>query len=278
MRIHHLNCGTICPYGGKLFGGEGSVASEAEMVCHCLLIEAGDSLALIDTGYGTADCRDPAGNLGRPFTAVFRPRGDLAETAVEQIRRLGLDPSDVRQIAVTHLDLDHAGGLPDFPEAEVHVFAPEREAALKPSLRDKPRYPPAHFAHGPRWSVHTAEGDRWFGFESIRVMPGIDADVALIPLVGHTRGHVAVAIRDGEGWILHCGDAYFNRGEIADPPDCPHGLRLFQTAVASDNSARRRNQERLRELARDHGDEVRLFCAHDPVELGRERSAQAGVG
>ena len=199
------------------------MVSKTEIVCHCLLIEAGDSLALIDTGIGSADCRDPGGNLGRPFSALLRPRAEIAETAVEQIRDLGLDPADVRQIAVTHLDLDHAGGLPDFPEAEVHVFAPEHEAALKPSLRDKLRYPPAHFDHGPRWSVHDVEGDHWLGFESIRVMPGTGAEVALIPLVGHTRGHVGVAVRDGEGWMLHCGDAYYHRGEVAEPPSCPAG-------------------------------------------------------
>jgi hypothetical protein len=32
---------------------------------------------------------------------------------------------------------------------------------------------------------------------------------------------------------------------------------------------RSRNQDRLRELARDHGDEIELFCSHDPLELER---------
>ncbi len=34
-----------------------------------------------------------------------------------------------------------------------------------------------------------------------------------------------------------------------------------------DRSARLDNQARLRALAAAHGDEVRLFCAHDPVEF-----------
>jgi glyoxylase-like metal-dependent hydrolase (beta-lactamase superfamily II) len=275
MRIHHLSCGSMCPHGGAWFGGRGSPRERLEIVCHCLLIESGDSLALIDTGYGTADCRDPGANLGRPFTAVFAPVCDPAETAVAQVRALGLDPADVRQIAVTHLDLDHAGGLPDFPAAEVHVFAPEREAALRPNLRERQRYRGAHFAHGPRWVEHAVAGDRWFGFESIRVLPGLDTDVALIPLAGHSRGHVAVAVRDGDGWLLHCGDAYYHRDEVADPPSCPPGLAAFQAVMAADNSARKRNQERLRELATEHRDDLRLFCAHDPVELERLRAAHA---
>jgi hypothetical protein len=42
--------------------------------------------------------------------------------------------------------------------------------------------------------------------------------------------------------------------------------------VGSDNGARRSNQERLAELARTHGDEVRLFCSHDESELAREQA------
>ena len=92
-----------------------------------------------------------------------------------------------------------------------------------------------------------------------------------MPLPGHSRGHCAVAVRDGDGWLLHCGDAYFHRGEMAVPPECPPALRIFQRIMADDDAARVRNQARLRELARYHGAEVRLFCAHDPVELEREQ-------
>ena len=34
-----------------------------------------------------------------------------------------------------------------------------------------------------------------------------------------------------------------------------------------DRAARLANQTRLRTLARAHGDEVRIFCAHDAVEF-----------
>lgn len=272
MKIHHLSCGTLCPYGGKLITGEGGFGG-AEVICHCLLIETADSLVLVDTGMGLEDMRHPYRRLGVAFTTSFRVQADPTAPAVERIRALGLDPTDVRHIACTHLDLDHAGGLPDFPDAEVHVFEPEKQAAVKPSLRDRLRYPPCHLDHGPKWHTHTVDGDDWFGFESVRVLPGVDPEVLLIPLVGHSRGHSGIAVRDGDGWLLHCGDAYFHRNEVATPPSCPPGLRYFQAAMAADNGARRNNQERLRELARDHGAEVRIFCAHDPVELERARAA-----
>jgi glyoxylase-like metal-dependent hydrolase (beta-lactamase superfamily II) len=239
------------------------------MVCHCLLVEAGDSLVLIDTGFGLDDMRHPYRRLGVPFVAGFRMKPNLAETAAERICGLGFDPADVRHIACTHLDLDHAGGLPDFPDAEVHVLEAEREAAVDPSLRDRPRYPPCHLAHGPRWVTHDVDGDSWLGFESIRLLEGVDPDILLIPLVGHSRGHTGVAVRDGDRWLLHCGDAYFHHTEVADPPSCPVGLRMFQAAMAADGDARRSNQERLRELARNHSDAVSMFCSHSKVELDR---------
>lgn len=272
VRIHHLNCGSLCPYGGRIVTGEGGFTG-AEIVCHCLLVEADDALVLVDTGMGVDDLAHRHRRLGIPFTVGFRPQPRVADTALHHVRQMGHDPADVRHIAVTHLDLDHAGGLPDFPEAQVHVFEPEQRAALKRSLRDRARYKPWHFEHGPNWVTHTVDGDSWFGFESVRVLPGVEPEILLIPLPGHSRGHSAIAVRDGEGWLLHCGDAYFNHGEVGDPPSCPAGLRAFQVMMADDRSARAANQERLRELARAHGDEVRLFCAHDPVELRREQAA-----
>lgn len=266
VKIHHLNCGTLCPYGGKLVSGEGGWTG-ARVVCHCLLLETAESLVLVDTGMGLEDLRHPYRRLGVPFSAAFRPSGDTAEAALERVRQLGFDPADVRHIACTHLDLDHAGGLPDFPGAAVHAFRPEYEAAVRPSLRDRARYPRCHFAHGPQWRTHEAGGDRWLGFESIRVLPASDPEILMIPLVGHTRGHTGIAVRDGDGWLIHCGDAYFHREEIMTPHSCPPGLDAFQRLMAADAKARIANQERLRELARNHGETVRLFCAHDPVEL-----------
>lgn len=268
MRIHHLSCASMCPYGRRLLAGEGGMLEKAELVAHCLLIEAGDSLVLVDTGFGSGDVAEPA-RLGQPFRALVRPRVAEHATALQRVRALGLDPADVRHIVCTHLDVDHAGGLPDFPQAQVHVLAAEKVAMEDPPLRDRSRYIRHHFAHGPSWVTHEAGGDRWFGFESVRAIGELGDDLALVPLMGHTRGHTGVAVRDDTGWLLHCGDAYFHHGEVATPPSCPPGLRLFQNLVGSDNRTRRHNQERLRELAREHADEVRLFCSHDPTEFER---------
>lgn len=261
--VHHLNCGTMCPRGGRLLGGEGGPLSTAKLACNCLLLEGDDGLTLVDTGFGLDDVRRPR-QLGVPFRAVVRPTLDSSETAISQLRERGLDPADVRNIVVTHLDLDHAGGLPDFPQADVHVHADELDAALNGGLRERQRYVAAHWSHGPRWVRHSTGGDNWFGFQSIRALSD---DVLLIPLHGHTRGHAGVAVRDGERWLLHCGDAYFHHGQVQTPPHCPPGLAAFQAIMALDSAARRENVERLRELAQRHSDEVTLICAHDPERL-----------
>ena len=275
MRIHHISCGTLCPHGARLLEGTGGWLERGHVICHCLLIEFSDGLILVDTGFGSGDARNPA-QLGQPFRALLSPRPALADTALSQVEALGFAPSDVRHIVSTHLDPDHAGGLSDFPEAEVHVNTAELEIALSPPLRERARYRDAQLRHGPRWVTHDADGDDWFGFQSVRILPGLDVEVLLVPMRGHSRGHTGVAVRDGDGWLLHCGDSYFNQAEIATPPTCPPILRVFQRVLAFDNAARVANAERLRELAAHHSEEITLFCSHDRHELERCQAAGAG--
>lgn len=266
MKVHHLNCATLCPIAGGLLGPpEGE---RTELVCHCLLIETEAGLVLVDTGFGLDDLAHPKARLGGMILRVLRPRFEASESALRQVEALGFERDDVRHVVVTHLDLDHAGGLGDFPKARVHLYAPEREAAIsRASSKARRRYRPAHFAHGPDFRPYEVAGERWFGFGCVRELEGLPPELLLVPLVGHSAGHCAVAVDTGEGWLLHCGDAYFHREEMGSDGKCPFGFRVFQRLVAWENRARCENQERLRELRREHGDAVRLFCAHDPVEL-----------
>lgn len=271
MRVHHLNCGTMRPFGGRLLDGEPGVLRTATLVCHVLLIEADDGLVLVDSGYGTADVADPAASLGRLLPRVTRPVLDVEETAARQIVRLGFAAEDVRHIVLTHLDPDHAGGLRDFPHATVHLYAEELAAATAPRTRaERVRYRTAQWAHGPNWRTYPAtEGEDWYGFRAVRELAGVPG-LALVPLAGHTRGHAGVAVRTGDRWLLHCGDAYYFRGQVHPThPYCPPGVTLLERGVQTVPASRLSNVERLRELAREHVDEVEPFCAHDPVDLRR---------
>jgi glyoxylase-like metal-dependent hydrolase (beta-lactamase superfamily II) len=46
---------------------------------------------------------------------------DPEETAVKRVERLGYAAEDVKHVALTRLHFDHAGGLPDSPQAKVHT-------------------------------------------------------------------------------------------------------------------------------------------------------------
>jgi glyoxylase-like metal-dependent hydrolase (beta-lactamase superfamily II) len=274
MRVHHINCGTMCPAGERFILGEGRLFGRARMVCHCLLIETNKGIVLVDTGLGTRDVEDSS-RLGRRFVSRNSPRLDPSETAVARVEQLGFRREDVRHIVPTHLDVDHVGGLADFPAAEVHVFRDEHDAAMAPTGRSKKYgYRPVQWAHGPRWARYEVEGERWFGFNAVRVIPGLATEVLLVPLVGHSEGHCGVAVKSDGGWLLHAGDAYFSHREI-DPvaPKSPLGVALFQRLRAADNAERLANQARLRSLVLEHGDDVSVFCAHSPVEFDRHAAS-----
>ncbi len=265
-RIHHLDCCTMCPVLASADGHH--------MVAHVLAVETERSgIVLVDTGIGD-DCRRDANRwLGRPFVATVRPDRDPRRSARAQLVELGLDPADVRHILVTHLDLDHAGGLADFPEATVHVHLDELAAALTPTWRERNRYRPIQWAHGPRWSTYQRTGEPWFGFGAVHALDGLPAEILAIPLAGHTRGHSAIAVHGADGWLLHAGDAYFQAHTVhPEVPAGPAAIPRFEQVVAVDRRRVADNHLRLAELAREHGDEVTVFSAHDAGELERLRA------
>jgi glyoxylase-like metal-dependent hydrolase (beta-lactamase superfamily II) len=268
VRVHHLNCGTMCPVGGRLMDGD-SGGLFGKLVCHCLLVESDRGLVLVDTGFGLNDVHRPTPRLSPFFLHLNRIQLREEDTAKRQVMRLGFRSEDVRHIVLTHLDFDHAGGIDDFPKATVHVLRAEYEAAHRrttPIARG--RYRPMQWRDQGSWRRYDPAGQRWFGFEAVRELDGLPPELLLVPLVGHTFGHSGVAVRTDAGWLFNAGDAYFYRGEMdLDRPHCTPGLRLYQTMMEVDRARRLHNQERLRGLKREHAGEVRLFCAHDHAEL-----------
>lgn len=271
MRIHHLNCGCMCPLGGALFDGF-SKGLTAQLVCHCLLLETDQhGLVLVDTGFGTEDMRRPGERLSPFFRALNNIRLEPGYTALEQLHRLGFAAEDVRHIVLTHLDFDHAGGLSDFPQAQVHVLQREMDAARATrSFIGHSRYRHRQWDEVRHWQFYEPGGDLWFGFQAVRELRGLPPEIQLIPLTGHTHGHAGVAVQTDSGWLLHAGDAYFFREEVGrNERHCTPGLRFYQRMMEVDRTARLANQHRLWTLSLEHRDEVTLFCSHDAQELAR---------
>jgi glyoxylase-like metal-dependent hydrolase (beta-lactamase superfamily II) len=267
MRIHHLNCATCCPLGGHLLDGITPGIGHAKIVCHTLLIESDNGLILIDTGLGMKDVHNPKARISTFFRGVLRPLLQEHETAYQQIINLGLNPSDVRHIILTHLDFDHAGGIDDFPNAKVHLMESERKASMKrTSFISRARYSPAQLSHSKEWTTYTPEGESWYGFDCVRDLSGLTPEILLVPLVGHTQGHTGVAVNTDKGWLLHAGDAYFYRGELDPQYHCTPGLIAYQKMMEVNREMRVKNQEKLRELAHNFKHEITVFSAHDAIE------------
>ncbi len=262
--VHHLNGATLHPLGKWAVEGIGSLLEEATTLCHVLLVETATGLVLVETALGTKDVAEPDSRLPRAWQLLTRPQLDPAEPALRQVERLGFKGSDVTDIVMTHLDLDHTGGLVDFPAARVHVSELEFETAHRSKAT---RYHKIHFAHRPTWVAHDLD-ETWFDFTSARVLPGVEPEIRLVSLPGHSAGHCGVAVRTGETWLLHAGDAYFHRSEVRCEPDreCPVGLEAFQSAMQTDAATRLGTQAKLRALYRS-GRGVRIISAHDPVEF-----------
>ena len=165
MRLHHLNCISSCPLGGRLMDGR-STGLRGKLACRCILVETASELVLVDTGFGLGDVAAPRRRLSRFFLHLLDPDFREQLTAVRQIEALGFSARDVRHIVLTHLDFDHAGGLDDFPEATVHMLHAEMNDAVKQkSWLDRQRYRPQQWGSYARWMTYESTGtDRWFGF------------------------------------------------------------------------------------------------------------------
>ena len=235
------------------------------MVCHCLLIETDDGLVLVDSGFGSRDVDRPE-RVGASLRLLGRPRLSHAETALYQVRNLGFKRTDVRHIVLTHLDPDHAGALQDFPDATVHVRRAEFEAAHAPSTRmERARYRPANWAHAPDWALIDDRGETWRNFTGVTRLKGLPPEILMVPLPGHSRGHVGLAVEHEGQCLLHAGDAYFDRREL-EGGSVSFALTRQQRTLAVDIGAWERTRDALCQLHAT-GSVAEIFCSHDASEL-----------
>lgn len=254
MILHHLNCGCICPWVARVIPG----ALPKTFCCHCLLIEYGDRLILVDAGFSTLDCATPS-RLGITHK-LLGFQLDPRETALHHLRRLGYQREDLTDIVLTHLDSDHASGVCDFPNARVHAAASSLEdARLGRSLQHRLRFRPHYLHEDVRWSLISLErGERWMSFERVQESP-FGPDLLFVDLPGHTPGHLGVAARSGEGWLLHAGDAFYHQSVITEGQNASRLLSLFEGLVHMNRAQARETLIRIQDLS----EEVSVICSHD---------------
>lgn len=224
---------------------------------HCLLLEAGSRLILIDAGIGLNDTKNPSSRIGQRLIDVVGFKFNEDWTAVRQIQRLGLDPGTVTDCVVSHLDPDHIGGLVDFPNAVVHVGLEEYEHFQS----GNPRYLQHQLNHLPPIKTYAKASENWCGFEARKIaIP--ETEIYLIPLFGHTLGHCGVALRSGADWLFYVGDAYYLRAELTDAEHPVHALAEMR---ADDNRLR---IDSLNKVCRFmiQNPHISVFAYHDASE------------
>ena len=240
MTIHYLN-GFTCNARIPRHWQSGTL---------CLLVESNDGLVLVDTGLGTRDYGDAPGIL-RTFKLVTIVPLNPEEAAIRQIAKLGYQPEDVHHILLTHMHFDHAGGLPDFPWAKVHVHRREYETFQSGRIRrwTDGGYNRRILDHEPEIILYEEMGAKWYDFDAIRLP--FEPEMFLLPLFGHTQGHCGVAVKDGDGWLLHVADS------ASFAPDVPNWMVKFVLGPY---------QPRLREFDAAHP-EVRMTMGHMSLDF-----------
>lgn len=231
----------------------------------CWAIEHPEGVIVIDTGE-THRANEP-GYLpeGHPFFGACERRWLEPDDEVgPQLRRLGLDPGDVRTVVMTHMHGDHAGGLAHFPQAEFVLSTREAEMALSAS-GPQIGYLNHHY---PTWFAPRAvdfDGGRWESFDrSVPITAA--ADVRLLPTPGHTVGHVSVAVEEPDHVLLIAGDASYTVSAL---------LEGFIDGVAQDAALERDSHRRLRELAERRA--MVYLPSHDP-DSPRRLAAREALG
>jgi glyoxylase-like metal-dependent hydrolase (beta-lactamase superfamily II) len=132
------------------------------------------------------------------------------EVPLPQLMRLvGGDPSKIRWVILSHVHLDHAGGLMDLPQLPVLLTREELQFASDPAVQAKGFVIPAHVRKFPPVDAPTLKFDArpYETFDESADLYG-DGSVVVVPLRGHTPGSVGIFVNlDAHRRFFYIGDA-----------------------------------------------------------------------
>lgn len=160
---------------------------------HCYLIRHGDRLFLWDTGMSDGIAAKPEGITVGGGLLTLKVRTPLAP----QLAALGIAPTDITDLALSHFHSDHAGNAKLFTTATHYVQSREQALAFGPDAA-KAGYAPALYDTLRSNPTVTLDGDHdVFG----------DRSVVILSTPGHTPGHQSLLVRlPASGNVVLSGD------------------------------------------------------------------------
>lgn len=171
-------------------------------------IEHRDGVIVVDTGQG-AHLLETGKSLHPYLRWEVAFRIEPEQEIGPQLRALGIGPHDVKRVVLTHLHMDHDGGLAHFPNTEILVSRGELSTARGWAGRIRGYLPsrwPAWF--DPKPLEFSAEP-----FGPFAASSRLTADGAVIAVAtpGHTADHVSIVVQDGDTSIMLAGDTSYNQ-------------------------------------------------------------------
>ena len=185
-RLYILNCGEGVAGEISRWSPGVNEGKSMDFVDNCYLIKHPQGWLLWDTGVSDAVAAMPNGLAPSDPKSVHWHR---SKTLAAQLDQLGLKPSDIKTVAISHTHPDHVGNVELFPAAMLYVQNAEYEW---PGANNTPRFKPEH-------PVTKLDGDRdLFG----------DGSVVILSTPGHTPGHQSLLVKlPKTGAIVLSGDA-----------------------------------------------------------------------
>jgi N-acyl homoserine lactone hydrolase len=169
-------------------------------------IDHPEGVIVVDTGQG-AHLRETRKSLHPYMRWEVAFKIDRDQEIGPQLSRLGIGPRDVKKVVLTHLHVDHDGGLAHFPNSEILV-APGELRAASGFMGWMRGYLPNRW---PSWfDPVPLDFTEPFGPFAASKRLTEAGDVLAIATPGHTANHVSVAVQDDDTVFFLAGDTSYN--------------------------------------------------------------------